>query len=213
MPVERSSGHPTLGYVTVKQAPNGVIHLLTTITRPCLHYEFNESWIWSDARDITPESSGGTIREFVERYPNGQLRSRWTARICANGRYLLHGEEIDYYEDGSIQHTVCYKNGRKTGEEIYWLPDGTKAWSWHRNLKTNVGVWTHYWKNGKKKIESTWILRPEVPVLKRTFSAIWQKVLAGTGTNRGSLLPHIILKMGISLMLTCQLINRHVYSQ
>lgn len=169
MPVERSSGHPTLGYVTVKQAPNGVIHLLTTITRPCLHYEFNESWIWSDARDITPESSGGTIREFVERYPNGQLRSRWTARICANGRYLLHGEEIDYYEDGSIQHTVCYKNGRKTGEEIYWLPDGTKAWSWHRNLKTNVGVWTHYWKNGKKKIESTWILRPEVPVLKRTF--------------------------------------------
>jgi antitoxin component YwqK of YwqJK toxin-antitoxin module len=169
IPGHQRIDHPTLGYVTVRQAPNGVIHLLTTVTLPCLHYEFNEAWIWSDAGDIAPETSGGTIREFSESYPNGQVRSKWSAQICPNGRYLLHGEEVDYYEDGARQHQVIYENGRKTGEETFWLPDGIKVWTWNRDLKNNRGVWTHYWSNGKKKIESMWNIRPEARAMKRQF--------------------------------------------
>lgn len=169
IPAHHRIAHPSLGYVTARQAPNGVIHLLTTVTLPCLHYELNEAWIWSDAGDIAPETSGGTIKEFSESYPNGKLRSKWSARICPNGRYLLHGTQMDYYEDGAKQHQVTYANGRKTGEETFWSSDGKKVWTWHRDLKNNRGVWTHYWPNGKKKIESTWNIKPEARDLKRNF--------------------------------------------
>ena len=160
---------PTLGYVTVQQAPNGVIHLLTTITQPCLHYEFNEAWIWSEAGDTPPETSGGTIKKFSENYPGGQIRAVWTARVCHGGRYLLHGKQVDYYEDGSVQHKATYENGRKSGDEVFYQPDGIKVWTWHRDLKKNTGKWTHYWPDGKKKTESSWDIKPEAPALKRQF--------------------------------------------
>jgi hypothetical protein len=82
---------------------------------------------------------------------------------------LLHGEQIDYYEDGSKQHQATYENGRKTGFETFWSPDGKKIWTWHRDLKNNRGIWTHYWPNGNKKIESTWNIRPQARDLKRQF--------------------------------------------
>ncbi|MGW8316640.1 MAG: exo-alpha-sialidase [Bacteroidales bacterium] len=169
LPGHQRVGHPTLGYVTARQAPNGVIHLLTTVTLPCLHYEFNEAWIWSGAGDMIPESSGGTLKEFSENYPNGQLRSHWNARICPDGRYLLNGKQVDYYENGDVQHEVTYENGRKTGVESFWSPDGIKLWTWQRDLKTNRGIWTHFWPNGNRKSESTWNIRPEARDLKRQF--------------------------------------------
>jgi hypothetical protein len=52
LPAHHRTNHPSLGYVTARQAPNGVIHLLTTFTLPCLHYELNEAWIWSDTGDV-----------------------------------------------------------------------------------------------------------------------------------------------------------------
>ena len=55
---------------------------------------------------------------------------------------------------------MVYKHGRRTGLEILWREDGTIEWQWQRDLTTNVGVWTQYWDNGQKRIESTWNLRP-----------------------------------------------------
>ncbi len=36
---------PTLGYAVATQGPNGMIHLIATMTNPCLHFEMNEAWI------------------------------------------------------------------------------------------------------------------------------------------------------------------------
>jgi len=159
----------TLGYVTARQAPNGVIHLLTTETQPCLHYELNEAWIFSDAGDMAPETSGGTIKKFSEKYPNGKLRATWSARITPHGRYLLNGEETDFYANGAKQHEVTYASGRKTGEEIFWSPDGKKLWSWSHDLKNNRSVWTQYWPNGQKRIQSAWDTKPKARDLDRSF--------------------------------------------
>ena len=159
----------TVGYVTARQAPNGVIHVLTTETQPCLHYELNEAWIFSDAGDIAPENSGGKIKKFSENYPNGKLRSKWSARICSNGRYLLDGKEADFYESGAKQHEVTYANGRKTGEEVFWSKDGEKIWRWQHDLKNNTAVWTQFWPNGQEKIQSTWNTKPQARDLDRTF--------------------------------------------
>ncbi len=169
LPGHERTNHPTLGYVTARQGANGVIHILTTVTQPCLHYEMNEAWIWSGAGDIAPETSGGEVKQFSENYPNGKLRSQWSARICPNGRYLLDGRETAYYESGTKQHQVTYASGRKTGVETFWSPDGNKRWNWSHNLKTNRSVWTQYWPNGKKRIESTWNTKPEARDLKRSF--------------------------------------------
>lgn len=159
----------TLGYVTARQAPNGVIHILTTETQPCLHYELNEAWIFSDAGDLTPETTGGVIKEYSEHYPNGKLRATWSARICPHGRYLLDGEETDYYENGQKEHVVTYLNGRKTGAETFWAKDGAKLSSWQHDLKHDRSVWTHYWPNGRKRVESTWNTKPEARDLDRQF--------------------------------------------
>jgi hypothetical protein len=169
LPKHDLSKFGTVGYVTARQAPNGVVHILTTETQPCLHYELNEAWIFSDARDVAPETGGGTVKMFSENYPDGKLRCQWSARICPHGRYLLDGRETDYYDNGRTEHEVIYVNGRKTGEENFWSPDGVKLWSWGHDLKNNRSVWTQYWPNGDHKCQSTWDTKPQARDLNRSF--------------------------------------------
>jgi hypothetical protein len=169
LPNHERGTHGTLGYVTARQAPNGVIHILTTETQPCLHYELNEAWIFSEAGDTTSETSGGGIRSYREDYPSGRLRCLWSARICPDGRYLLYGMETDYYENGRKQHEVEYVNGRKSGEENFWAPDGKQLWRWAHDLENDTGVWTQYWPNGRKKNQSAWNTRPVARDLNRSF--------------------------------------------
>jgi hypothetical protein len=172
LPHESDRKFGTLGYATVRQAPNGVIHLLATMTHPCLHYEFNEAWVLSKEGDIAAESTGGTIRKYRETFPDGRARATWSARICPNGRYLLDGTETTYHENGSTEHEVSYKNGRKTGVETFWSTDGTKLWSWTHHPESNASTWVHYWNNGRKWIESNWNTQPSARDSNRTFSGL-----------------------------------------
>jgi len=169
LPHESDHKHGTLGYATVRQAPNGVIHLLTTMTHPCLHYEFNEAWVLSEAGDLTPESSGGVVHEYRENYASEAPRATWGARICPNGRYLLEGNETSYYENGQKEHEAAYKSGRKTGTETFWGSDGSKVWSWTHEAERNRSKWVHYWNSGAKRSESEWDTRPKARDLDRRF--------------------------------------------
>jgi antitoxin component YwqK of YwqJK toxin-antitoxin module len=146
-----------------------VIHVLATKTYPCLHYEFNEVWVFSNTGDVLPESTGGRVRKYTENYPNGARHATWCARICPNGRYLLEGLETTYYENGRKDHEVTYSSGRKAGVETYWAPDGTKLWSWMHHPEHNVSKWIHYWDNGRKRIESNWNTKPSARDLDRHF--------------------------------------------
>jgi antitoxin component YwqK of YwqJK toxin-antitoxin module len=50
---------------------------------------------------------------------------------------------------------VTYQYGHKVGGEIYWSRDGRKLWEWaHR--PDGSSVWTRWWRNGRKRSESTW---------------------------------------------------------
>lgn len=52
---------PTLGYSVLRQAPNGLIPLITTMNTPCLHFEFNEAWLITNAppsRRLPPLAAG-----------------------------------------------------------------------------------------------------------------------------------------------------------
>jgi hypothetical protein len=173
LPHESDQDYGTLGYSTIRQAPNGTIHILTTMTHPCLHYELNEKWIHSEEGDIPPETTGGTVNDYNEFYPTGALRAAWSARTCTNGRYLLHGTETLYYENGVKEYECTYNNGRKTGTETCWAPSGVKLWSWEHDDVTYTSVWTHWWSNGLKRIESRWFTYPQArDLFTRQFSGM-----------------------------------------
>ncbi len=156
-------GATTLGYSVARQAQNGVIHLITTMNVPCLHFEMNEAWILADEPDEVPEDrllentahAVHDVRTHLERYPDGTPRLVWNAGVGDDGRCLLHGVETWFYPGGSKQYETSYALGRKTGAETLWRRDGSKAWEWLHE-PNGVSHWTQWWEKGVKKAESTW---------------------------------------------------------
>jgi hypothetical protein len=153
--------HPTLGYAVARQAANGVIHLITTMNHPSLHFELNEAWIldrqagMDDGKPPKAQSERVIEREF---YPGGRLRSQWSGVIASDGRYLLDGPEIFYHEDGRKWHEATYQLGRKAGTETYWDRAGNKVWIWQYQAD-GTAAWTQYWPDGSRRTESRWQAR------------------------------------------------------
>lgn len=147
---------PTLGYSVARQGPNGVIHVITSMNHPSLHFEMNEAWILSDeAEPAVSASVEGRAARGEERYPGGELRCTWRGIIADDGRFLLHGKQTWLYPDGRKQWEVRYAYGHKIGREVYWSPNGHKVWQWmHR--RDGTSVWTQWWPNGQLKARSTW---------------------------------------------------------
>ncbi|HHY86558.1 MAG TPA: hypothetical protein GYA07_13645 [Verrucomicrobia bacterium] len=172
LPHEADRKNGTLGYATVRQAPNGLIHVLSTMTHPCLHYEFNEAWVFSDLGEVPEELEGGRVESFEERYADRSLRAMWSARILPNGRYLLDGRQVIYYENGRKEYEVTYVNGFKTGAETYWDPFGNRVWSWTHDRENHRSVWTQYWPDGSKRLESNWNTRPRARDIDREFTGL-----------------------------------------
>jgi hypothetical protein len=130
------------------------------MTLPRVHYEFNEAFVFSDAGETDPEAGGGSVKKYSENFANGKPRVSWSARTCANGRYFLDGPETSYYENGQKEHGVTYINGRKTGEESFWSPDGKRVWTWTHHPENNTSTWVRYGGKGQKLIESNWNTHP-----------------------------------------------------
>lgn len=156
-------GKPSLGYSVAKQAPNGVIHLITSCNHPAQHFELNEAWILSDATlvddDPRLEASNATkiseIKPHRENYPDGKPRLTWSTGLADDGRVLLEGVETWFYPSGEKQHVTTYRLGKKIGVETYWSSTGKKEWEWnHRDDGTSE--WTTWWPDGTKRSESHW---------------------------------------------------------
>jgi hypothetical protein len=148
----------TLGYTDATQGPNGIIHLMTSMNHPSMHFEMNEAWILSTDKGEANqkwEGASSAVQKHQEKYPNGKMKVAWSSRTGANGDYVLHGTETWYYPDGTKKYEVTYQDGKKLGKESFWLPGGVLRSEWdHR--PDGTGTWTHYWPNGRKKIESIW---------------------------------------------------------
>lgn len=167
---------PSLGYCVARQAPNGVIHLITSLNHPALQFEMNEAWILSDATfaddDPRMDRSVATAIESVtvhrETYADGQLRIEWSSGIANDGRVLLDGPETWYYPSGAKQREASYRLGVKMGHETYWSPAGVKQWEWEYR-ENGIGDWTTYWSDGSKRSESSWKNHELVPGTDRFY--------------------------------------------
>jgi formylglycine-generating enzyme required for sulfatase activity len=156
-------GKPSMGYSVARQAPNGIIHVITSCNHPGLHYELNEAWILSDENysDDDPAMSRSRattiagVKEHRENHADGSPRVTWSSGRADDGRVLLHGRETWYYAGGAKQREADYQLGVKTDRETYWSPTGAKEWEWdHRADGTSV--WRTWWSDGSLRSESTW---------------------------------------------------------
>ena len=156
------AGHSygTLGYAVATQAPNGVIHLISSMNHPSLHFEMNEAWILDkDAPCYTAPASQQFVAdrtELHEAYPSGAIKAIRSGGVGPDGRWLLDGEENWFYESGARQWQVTWLAGRKVGAETFWSPDGKIAWAWEYR-EDGSSTWMQYWPNGRERSESTWI--------------------------------------------------------
>lgn len=117
----------TVGYTTATQAPNGVIHIVTSKNDPAVHIELNETWVLQGG----PED------------PEGR------------GQFHLQGKQTFTYPNGRKQWEVTYDHGRKTGVETWWAQDGRK--DWERNYAADgTWTWKLFDAAGKVTAESRW---------------------------------------------------------
>jgi len=153
----------SVGYCVARQAPNGVIHLITTLNHPALHFELNEAWIMTETNfadndpriDHVDTSAIAKVETHQDNFANGQPRLLWSSGLADDGRVLLHGKETWFYASGMKQHEIEFKLGQKTGLETYWSEAGLKQWEWlHHDDGTSD--WTTYWSEGSKRSESSW---------------------------------------------------------
>jgi hypothetical protein len=153
------AGASTLGYSAACQTPDGLIHVITTMNRPCLHFAMNEAWVLSEdrggaARAPTDEAVRD-VQAFQESYPAGSPQATWSAGIGGDGRYLLHGGETWLYPDGTKQLEAMHDRGRKVGRETFWAPGGAKLWEWQYS-GDGTAVWTQWWESGQMRAQSHW---------------------------------------------------------
>ncbi len=131
---------------------------MTSMNHPSMHFEMNESWILSNEKGEANqrwEGSSSAIQKHEEKYPGGKTKATWSSRTGGNGDFVRHGTETWYYPNQKKKYEVIYQDGNKTGKESFWLPSGDLQWSWEHR-PDGTGTWTHYWLNGRKKIESGW---------------------------------------------------------
>lgn len=156
-------GGGTVGYSALAQAPNGVIHLVTSMTRPIIHLTFNEAWLdgpgggaSDEALMRSPERTVTARNSYDERYADGRLRGRWSGGTTSEGDFLLDGPQQWFYEDGRLQWEVSYRNGRKVGRERLYARDGSVISEWSHQPGGH-STWTRYWPHGERRSQSAWL--------------------------------------------------------
>jgi hypothetical protein len=146
----------TVGYVTVTQGPDGVIHIATSKNTVNYEIELNEAWVLSDIESASPEpESIAAITKHSEKWPNEKLKAEWSTAHANDGRTLLEGPQTFYYESGVKQWTANFHLGNKTGDEAFYRADGSREWTKTYDLDGNW-TWRLFDASGQQTAESHW---------------------------------------------------------
>jgi len=141
----------SLGYTVARQAPDGIIHLITSNNEQAMHFEMNEAWVLGAAEE-PPHAE--TQRVAMEETQADGGRARWGGLIGADGRFHLDGPEMWFYPNGKPRYVVNWRRGRKFGAETYWSAGGRKLWSWTH--ESAGSVWTRFGPDGAVLSQSIW---------------------------------------------------------
>ncbi|MCB1124352.1 MAG: exo-alpha-sialidase, partial [Verrucomicrobiae bacterium] len=148
----------TIGYSMAAQAPNGVIHLISSKNYPAQHWEMNEAWILSASTGYTmvDHVASNPVLASGDAFADGSSRAAWGGNKDSSGRFVLNGPEVHHYPSGRKQYEVGWEQGLKVGTESYWDTDGNLIWRW-KHRPDGSKTWTQFWPNGKQRHESNWL--------------------------------------------------------
>ncbi len=148
-------GVVTVGYVTATQAPNGVIHIVTSKGDPSLHIELNEAWVLKGGDSAPAPTEARDVHESQEKYPDGKTKAVWSAGFTPDNRYVLNGRQTFFYPSGRKQWEATYVAGRKTGVETFWNAAGAKEWE-RSFAPDGIWIWTLYGPGDRITAQSRW---------------------------------------------------------
>jgi hypothetical protein len=171
------NGAGTIGYSVARQAPDGTIHLLATMTRPGVHFEMNEAWILDanaaptvrevpagelvlgpDDRRLRP--SAGAVEESTRVVVRGagtlaKPRGEYGLAGGSDGRVWRHGIERWFHAGGRPQYEATWERGEKVGRERWWSADGVLVREREHRLD-GITVQTVFESSGKAVNVSRW---------------------------------------------------------
>lgn len=158
LPHVRDGTDDTLGYASAAQGPNGLIHVTSTMTHPCLHFELNEAWILDGAAGFSPEPevpADVPVQTVEEWHADGGLRSQRGYVHAESGEAWLHGPVRFFFADGQAEYTATYDHGRLVGEERSYAENGQLVW--HRiHREDGASVLLRYDESGRLRSETHW---------------------------------------------------------
>jgi hypothetical protein len=141
----------TLGYSTVRQGRNGVIHILSTMTHPCLHYRINEAWLLSDEPlpnappPPPPPPARSRVRLTASTAAGGH--AEWGAIIAEGGAacYRLDGTFRSFHPNTTaVEYEAEYAGGARLNES-YRDAAGNLLWAWtHEQGGGNTSTFERY---------------------------------------------------------------------
>ena len=159
----------TLGYSTVRQGPNGVIHILSTMTHPCLHYEINEAWLESDVHGLpaaatAAAAAAGNPPQRVSLASATALGGKieWGAEIGGSAGYVLHGDFVAYHPDNvTAEYNATYAAGIRLSESLFDA-SGRPVWRWSHGGSSggNVSVFVRFFADGEVLSRATFDNKP-----------------------------------------------------
>jgi len=151
----RLPGLITVGYTTATQGPNGVIHIVTSKSNPEVHIELNETWVMEGGPPAAFPADPHGVGEYREQYPGGTTKAAWSAGVASDGRRVLDGRQVFYYQNGQKEWEATFQSGRKTGVETWWNTVGAKQ-SERTYRADGTWTWRIYDSAGKVSAESRW---------------------------------------------------------
>lgn len=157
LPHEKDGVDGTLGYSSAVQAPNGIIHVTSSMTTPCLHFEINEAWILDPKAGETPHAgvTKAALHRVEETYPNGTIRNLRRFAISNTGHPVFQGWQEYYYPDGSPEYLVQYDQGKRVGLENSYRESGYPLWSRMHDPEGSSRL-IRYDEQGRMRSETHW---------------------------------------------------------
>jgi hypothetical protein len=151
---------PSVGYTVASQAPDGAIHLITSLGEQALHFEMNEAWVLRQAENPPAAPVAPAIpvtppkRTTVHETLADGGRAEWSGTTGPDGRFKLDGPEMWFYPNGHHRYVANWALGRKVGMETYWSAEGRKLWTW---TGTPTGrLWTQFGPDESVRSRSVW---------------------------------------------------------
>ncbi len=141
-------GITTVGYTTATQAPNGVIHVVTSKNKPDYDLELNETWVIEGGPEESAAAKVHGVKSYREAYPDGKLKATWSAGYATDNRYLLDGPQTFDYHNGKKQWEANFSAGHRVGTETWWDANGRKVWEKSYGAG---GEWTWRYENSESK--------------------------------------------------------------